>query len=133
MAINNPSMGELNVSAYQISATPFVTSSTVALGDTKRIDFGNVSKFLVIKNNAASTSTNVISIAFTQGGLDPVNSNYFFLSGSESFSGELRADRLFISGSSGSETSFTVVAGLTFIPQRNFTLITGSNGFPGVG
>ena len=129
MSIQFPSQGEGYTPAYQISSTPFVTSSNVSLGQTKMIEFGKVSRFVTVKNNTAST---VISVAFTENGLKQANSNYFFLSGSESFSAELRADRLFISGSS-STSNFTVVAGLTYILPQNFTLITGSNGFGGVG
>lgn len=131
MALNHPVQGEGYVSAYQISATPFVTSSTVTLGTTREITFPQVSRFITIKNTGASTS--VMAIGFTQAGLLAANSNYFSLSGSESFSGELRTDRVFISGSSGATVPFTLVAGLTFIPSRMLTPITGSNGFSGVG
>lgn len=130
MAINYPTQGEFYVGAYSISATPFVTSSTVNLGETKEIQFGYVSKFLVIRNTSA---TSVLAVAFTQNGLKPSNSNYFILSGSESFSGDLRTDRIFVSGSGGSSTGFSVVAGLTTIPSKNLTPITGSVGFTGVG
>ena len=130
MALNHPQQGEGYVSAYQISATPFVTSSNVTLGATKQLVFPQVTRFITLKNTAASTS--VMAVAFTENGLKPANSNYFVLSGSESFSGELRADRIFISGSSGTST-FTLVAGLTFIPSKMLTPITGSNGFSGVG
>lgn len=130
MALNHPPQGEGYVSAYQISATPYVTSSTVALGSIREIVFPQVTRFITLKNTGAST--NVVSVAFTRLGLTAANSNYFFLSGSESFSAELRTDRIFISGSSGS-TPFTLVAGLTFIPSRMLTPITGSNGFQGVG
>lgn len=130
MAINYPSQGEFYAGAYSVSATPFVTSSSVSLGEIKKIEFGYVSKFLVVRNTSTS---GVLSIAFTENGLKPENSNYFFLSGSESFSGDLRTDRIFLSGSGGDVVSFSVVCGLTTIPARNLTPITGSFGFPGVG
>ena len=131
MALNHPVQGEGYVSAYQISATPYVTSSTVSLGSIKEIVFPQITRFITLKNTSAST--NVISVAFTQAGLTTANSNYFILSGSDSFSGELRTDRIFISGSSGATSTFTVLAGLTFIPSKMLTTITGSNGFSGVG
>jgi hypothetical protein len=123
-------MGEGYVPAYQISATPFVTSSNIALGQTKEIPFGYVTQFFVVKNTGASSS--VLSVAFTENGLKPQNANYFTLSGSESFSAELRVDRVFLSGSSGSP-SFSLVAGLTGINESRFLLVTASNGFNGVG
>lgn len=130
MALNYPQQGEGYVSAYQISATPFVTSSNVALGEIKEVSFGYVTRFFIVRN---TTPSSVIAVAFTENGLQPQNSNYFLLSGSESFSADLRTDRLFISGSGGATANFTVVSGLTFIKSRDMTPITGSNGFPGVG
>lgn len=131
MALNHPIQGEGYVSAYQISATPFVTSSTVALGATREITFPQITRFITIKNVGASST--VLAVGFTAAGMSAANSNYFVLSGSESFSGELRSDRIFVSGSAGATVPFTLVAGLTFIPSRMLTPITGSNGFGGVG
>lgn len=131
MSINNPTWGEGYVPAYQMSAMPYVTSSDVSLGATKQINFNYVTKFFTVKNTGASTS--VIAIGFTQNGLLANNSNYFVLSGSESFSGEIRTSRIFISGSSGALTPFSLVAGLTNIPTSNFLTVTSSNGFSGVG
>jgi hypothetical protein len=129
MSYNNPTFGEGYGPAYQISATPFVTSSQVTLGQIKQIEFGHVTRFVTIKNNSPST---VLSVGFTENGLKSQNSNYFFLSGSESFSAEIRVDRVFLSGSSGA-SNFTVLAGMTTIPVSNFLLVTGSNGYIGVG
>jgi hypothetical protein len=123
-------MGEGYVPAYQISATPFVTSSNVTLGQTKEINFSYVTQFVVVKNTGPTSS--VLAIGFTENGLKPANSNFFVLSGSESFSAELRVDRIFISGSSGSP-EFSVIAGLTGINESRFLLVTASNGFNGVG
>ena len=130
MPLNNPVSHEGYVPAYQISATPFLTSSLLSLGEIKEINFGFVSRFLIIKNTGPSAS--VMAVGFTENGLKSAQSNYFILSGSETFSAELRTDRVFLSGSVGS-TSFSMVAGLTQVPQRNFVMLTGSNGFPGVG
>lgn len=123
-------MGEGYVPAYQMSATPFVTSSNVSLGQTKEIVFGYATKFLIVRNTGASNT--ILAVAFTQAGLTPAKSNYFILSGSESFAADLRVDRVFVSGSTGAPT-FSVVAGLTGIPESRFLLVTASNGFSGVG
>lgn len=131
MSLNNPYPHEGFVPAYQVSAMPFVTSSNVTLGSIKEINFNGVTRFITIKNTGASST--VLAVAFTENGLKSSNSNYFVLSGSEAFSGELRTDRLFVSGSSGATITFNIVAGLTTIPTKNFLLITGSNGFGGVG
>lgn len=131
MSLNNPVLGEGYVPAYQVSAVPFVTSSNVSLGVTREINFDFVTKFFTVKNTGAST--NVISIGFTQNGMSSTRSNFFTLSGSEAFSGEIRTSALFISGSAGATTPFTLVAGLTNIPVKNFLTVTGSNGYSGVG
>jgi hypothetical protein len=133
MGLNHPYQGENFTGAYAISATPFVTSSTISLGEIKEIRFGHVSKFIVVRNTSPSSATSAVAVGFTRLGLVPANSNYFILSGSEAFSGDLRTDRIFLSGSVGATSTFSVVCGLTTIPSRNLTTITGSNGFGGVG
>jgi hypothetical protein len=131
MSINNPVWGEGYVPAYQMSATPYLTSSVVALGDIKQINFPYVTRFFTIKNTGNIGSS--IAVGFTRTGFTAGASNYFSLTGSESFTAELRTDRLFLSGAVGSSTSFYVVAGLTPIPVAHFVPITASNGFAGVG
>jgi len=131
MALNNPYPHEGFVPAYQISSMPFVTSSIVSLGAIKEINFNGVTRFITIKNTGASTT--VLAVGFTENGFKATNSNYFVLSGSEAFSGELRTDRIFVSGSAGSSVPFNIVAGLTTIPTKNFLPVTASNGFGGVG
>ena len=130
MSLNNPVWGEGFVPAYQMSATPFVTSSNVTLGQVKQISFPSVTKFFTVRNISATTS--VMAVAFTENGFKAANSNYFLLSGSESFSGEIRTDRLFLSGSTGT-SNFSLVAGLTSIPAQSFQVLTASSGFGGVG
>ena len=129
--MNNTYIGEGYVPAYQLSATPWVTSSQVTLGQTVQLSFPQVTRFIIISNNAV-TASSVMNVAFTQNGLTAGASNYFALSGTNSFSAELRLDRLFISGSAGT-SQFTVVAGLTSVQRKDFLVVTASNGFSGVG
>lgn len=129
MSSKAPYMGEGYAPAYQISATPFVTSSVVNLGQTVGIEFGNIANFVVIKNTLAGS---VLSVGFTENGLKTTNANYFNLAGNESFSANFRVDRIFLSGSTGNPT-YTVVAGLTGIPMNQLLPVTASNGYRGVG
>ncbi len=129
MSLKAPYMGEGYTPAYQISATPFVTSSDVNLGQTVGIEFGNIANFVIIKNTLAGS---VLSVAFTENGLKSSNSNFFTLSGDESFSANFRVDRVFLSGSLGNPT-YTVIAGLTGIPMNQLLPVTASNGYRGVG
>ena len=129
MSLKAPYMGEGYVPAYQISATPFVTSSVVSPGQVVNVDFGNIANFIIVKN---TQSCSTLSVAFTENGFKPSNSNYFTLSGDESFSANFRVDRIFLSGTAGSP-SYTVIAGLTGIPTTQLLPVTASNGYRGVG
>jgi hypothetical protein len=129
MSLSTPVLGEGFVPAYQISPVPFLTSSQVTLGEIKRYSFPTVARTLSIKNNTAGTT---IAVGFTNNGLSSTNANFFTLSGSESFAGEYRTSEIFISGSSGT-ASFQLIVGLTDIPVKNFLVVTGSNGYTGVG
>jgi hypothetical protein len=83
----------------------------------------------VVCKNTGGTSCNV---GFTQNGAAGIGgSNYFSLGPGESFAGDFRISQLYVSGSS--TYSVSVLAGLTAIPVGNMPLITGSNGFQGVG
>ena len=130
MPINHPSQGEYYTPAYQISAVPFITSSTLAVGQVKEIRFSHITRFITLKNTAAASTS--IAVAFTHNGLTPAASNYFVLNGTESFSGELRASSLWLSSSAGAPT-FSLVAGLTLIPTGTMLHLTASNGYSGVG
>lgn len=130
MTLNNQSAGELYAAAYQVSSHPWVTSSQVSLGEIKELTFPQISRFVTIQNKSQSST---IAVGFTRRGFLPANSNYFLLSGSESYSGELRLGKLFLSGVAGASVPFAVIAGLTSIPAKNLTPLTGSTGFEGVG
>jgi hypothetical protein len=137
--LNNPfNPGEYYVPAYQASATPWVTSSQITLGTITEIDFLNVARFVVIKNSTVTGSGTQLAVGFTRNGLNTYNSNFFILRDGESFAADLRVDRVFLSGSAGATTNFTVIAGLTNIgsPINNpgyFSVPSASNGFNGVG
>lgn len=130
MALNNTQAGEGYAPAYQISATPWVTSSVVAQGEIKELVFPQVTRFINVQNKG--DASNVIALGFTRLGLRPANANFLLLSSSQSFVADLRVDRLFISGVTAN-SQFAVVAGLTYIPPKNFLTVTGSNGHQNVG
>ncbi len=137
--LNNPfNPGEYHVPSYQLSAVPWVTSSQIALGAITELDFLNVARFVYIKNNAVTGSGTQLAVGFTRNGFNTYNSRYFILRDGESFTADLRVDRLFLSGAAGVSTGFTVLAGLTDVasPLNNpgfFLVPTASAGFNGVG
>lgn len=118
MSLNYPQIGEGYSPAYQISAIPFVTSSNISEGEVQEITFTNITRFFEIKN----TGTEDLAFGFTYNGV--IGGNKFPLSGSESYDGEIRTTRLFVSGSGA--TSYSILAGLTNIPTRFATVLTGS-------
>ena len=129
MSTQQPYIGEYYAPAYQVAGVPFATSSAVALGATIEIDFPYATKELMVKNNTSSTS---VALAFTQNGLRAANSNFITISGGEQVNLDVKVDRIFISGSAGSP-NVSVYAALTCVPLKNFTTVTGSAGYGGVG
>jgi hypothetical protein len=130
MSLYNPLMGEGFVPAYQISSTPWVTSSLVALGEIKQYTFPYVTRFVNIQN-VATGSGDVINVAFTSRGFQ--TGNYFTLKQNTTLNADIRTDRIFISGSLGTNIKHEVLAGLTGVFAAQFQIITGSSGFQGVG
>jgi hypothetical protein len=118
LGLNYPSVGEGYTPAYQISAVPFVSSSTIPAGEVQEIEFSNITRFFEIKN----TGANVLAFGFTQNGVE--GTNKFVLSGSQSYAGEIRTTRLFVSASGN--TTYSILAGLTNIPTRFGSVLTGS-------
>lgn len=125
MSLNNPVMHEGFVPAYQVSAVPFVTSSAVTT--MNEISFPFVTRFFTIQN----TSSIPLRFGFTELGVK--GTNYFVVPSGSDYFGEIRTDRLYVSSSTAASISYSVIAGLTGVPNRNFLTITGSNGFEGVG
>ena len=123
-------MGEGYIPAYQISSSPWLTSSQISLGQIQTLTFPQVTRFINVQN-VALTGSDKIALAFTSLGF--TTGNFFTLTQSSSFREEIRTDRLFISCSEGTNVNFQVAVGLTGIPSRQFLTITGSNGFQGVG
>lgn len=131
MSINWPTSGEYNVTAYQMSALPYVTSSIISNGEVHRYDFPFVTRFIDICNRGSGTN-DVITLGFTENGILNSN-NYVSIDRNASVNEEIRTTVLFVSCSSGTNVDYQLFCGLTTIPARNFLPLTGSSGHPGVG
>jgi len=123
MTLNNPRTPIGFVPEYQISAIPWVTSSTVSgikrhrfstldeaqpfedPDGTTFIRWDRVSKWVIIRNNSSGS----MKAAFTRNGFN--TAHYFKLEACESFSGDLRLSEIWLSGSA--EQEYVVLAGLT--------------------
>ena len=130
MSINYPVFNEGYVPAYQMSALPYVTASQISLGEVQAFTFEHATRFINVRNRGA-VDTDTIAVAFTRNGF--AAGNYFSLESGDAFRDEIRCDRIFVSCSNGAAVDFELVMGLSPIPQTQFTTITGSIGYQGVG
>ena len=132
MSLNWPEAGIKSVGEYQVSAIPFVTSSTLTAAETREVSFPRFTKFVIVRNQDANK---VMQVGFTENGVQAnpaANTNFIKLKAGESITAEVRVKSLFLSSSDGTP-SFEVFAGLTDILPKQFMTLTGSNGFGGVG
>lgn len=99
-----------HVGSYQVSGIPFATSSVECLADeTTVIEFPKVTKFVTVRCDSGS-----LAVGFSENGLN--GSNFFTLEENESYGGDWRLIRLYLSGVDGSALA-TIVAGLTTIDK----------------
>lgn len=132
MSLHWPSNGEYAVPAYQISALPYVTSSTISAGQIHTYDFKFVTKFISVVNRG-SNAADQLAIAFTENGLKSTVGNYFTLDQRDTVREEVRTTTLFVSCSAGTNVNYQLFCGLTTIPAESFLPLTGSNGHQAVG
>lgn len=135
MSLNWPKTHHNHAAEYQVSGWPYVTSSNANEIGTiaSRITFPYVTQWVQVFNTDA---TDQLRVAFTQNGVNQVGGrNYLVLSGGQSTDRlELKCTELWFRQHGASQTSFSVVAGLTNVSaSQDFPVITGSNGFEGVG
>lgn len=133
----NMEQGPSFVPAYQVSGVPYILSnSSVTTSAVVKVTFSNVTRWVQIRN----TGTNTLRVGFTEEGVKGTETrNFFQLNPGTAASGfsqsktdrwEIRCKELYFIGQGGT-TGFSLVAGLTGI--KSFPVITGSNGFKGVG
>lgn len=127
-----PQVNENYAPAYTLSAIPYMSASSISLGEIHTYTLPFVTRFLTVQNRGVGTNDE-IAFAFTLNGLKSEFSNYNTLGQGDSYTGELRTVQLFVSCSYGTDVKYQVLFGLTDIPHRNFLLITGTNGHAGVG
>jgi hypothetical protein len=114
----SPGLG--NVSSYQISGRPFLTSSLAVpanASDPLLIEFETVSRFVVITNTLPGSATNVpLRFGFSENGVKGTpDNNYGILNNGESFEAEFRVTSVYLLSDNTSPLSASVIAGLTSI------------------
>ena len=134
MAINNPKAGPNSVPAYQLSGIPYLTGSTGAAESLtrKQFDFPHVTRFITLSNHGAAGSE--LKLAVSDEGLAGTpatgQKNYFSLDGKQVVTLDIRCKTVFISSDS---IQWSMCAGMTPILASEFPVLTGSNGYQGVG
>ena len=147
MSSNHPKPGINHVPSYQQSGIPFVTRSVTdelahASGKIINVKFPFVTKFFAI--SCSSDNAGNLRFGFTENGVKgatgvhhPTGSNNNFFSvkkGTDTPRLEIRCTELFFKADAAANSGFEIIAGLTTIPTGSFAgLLTGSNGFEGVG
>jgi hypothetical protein len=126
-----------NSDEYAASGTPFVTGShgIIDLGTTvKKIVFPRVTRWIQIYNHTPTVG-HAMKVGFTANGTadtappgeTDTEAHYIYIPGNkETGRLELRCTELFVAATTSDRVNFTIVAGLTNIPPKNFFIMTGS-------
>lgn len=133
MSLNWPKPHHGYVPEYQVSAWPYLTASEIVnSGDIKEINFPGVTRWIKI-HNVDHAGSSKLSFGFTQNCFKAVNSNYFTLHAGEMTERlELKCTKIYLTADTNS-TPFNVIAGYTNINTGSFPLLTGSEGWQGIG
>lgn len=132
MPLGTPKAGFAAAGEFQSSALPYVTSSQApgAASGVLEIHFPKVSRSITVTNREASGT--YLRVGFTRNGVGVSGSNYYLLNGGDTLAVELRVKSLFLAGDAGT-ANCSVLAGLTTIDAKDMPLLSGSEGWEGVG
>lgn len=122
MSLNNPYSGANLLAEWQATSTPWLTASQVQSTGLIGYEFRTVAKHFRLQN---LDGTNQLFVGFTQNGV--TKTNYMPIAPSGSLDLNAKFSQIWIKGASGQP--FSLFVGLTGIPQANFGVLTGSNGF----
>ena len=140
--------GHAHADEYIGSGVPYVSSSLEnEIGTTAvEVNFPRVTRWIIVKctdaNHGLRLGFSSLGVSGPHGKVNPhhltgTHSNYYQLAAGETSPRlELKCTKLFIRNDSSDndhKTSFSLVAGITGIPNKNMFTISGSNGVGGVG
>lgn len=136
MSLYNPKPGLGDVSSYQVSSTPYLSSSLAVPASTDEpleIKFPRVTKFIIVTNTLQGSATNTpFRFGFSSNGVKGVeDNNYLILNNGESFEADFRVTSLFLRSESTLIASASVAAGITGI--ESMRLVNNWSGSLGVG
>jgi hypothetical protein len=127
MTVHRPGLG--NAASYQVSSIPFVSSSLAvpASGSTTlSIGFPQVTKYITITNLTPATQ---MRLGFSDAGVK--GSNYFLITGSATFTADLKVTNIFLMSNNATPLSASLLAGLTHISSAE--LVNNWSGSRGIG
>ena len=136
MSLNHPKAGPNLVGAYQLSGIPFVTGSTGAPEQIarKEFPFPYVTRFITL-SNSNNDAGEELRVSFSAeggiGGPGAVEKYEFLCPLNNAVTLDVRCKTIFVTTSAAMDWS--LCAGLTPIRAADFPVLTGSNGFAGVG
>jgi hypothetical protein len=113
-----------------VSAWPWVTSSNVATSAVQ-FDFGFVTRWVMVSNDDSGGSKDIY-FGFTQNG---VNGGNHFHVGAGTTVGpiEVKCTSIWAKSDQSGGAPLSIMAGLTNVAAGDFPVVSGSNGFLGVG
>ena len=124
MALDNPKISANMVTEYQASGIPWVTGSLFAAG-VNGFQFPFVTRDITLTNSGPAD----VYVGFSENGV--LGFNRIHIASGSTFTGALRIKGLWLSSSANAAVS--VIAGVTRIPWSAFPVLTGSDGFLGIG
>lgn len=110
-----------HVPEYLVSGAPWATGSLAVGTSAQKIEFGNVTRFFIVRNSGA----NPCRVGFTEAGVS--SSNFYSVAASggvQQF--DLRVRDIFLQGDGGA-TTVDVLGGLTAISRNSYLELTGAN------
>lgn len=135
MALKSVSKADPNfVPNYQLSGIPFVTSSSALGTSPVEIEFPFATKSVKVTNTGAQP----IRFGFSAHGVNETEGSFYYLipkadAGTmPTVDFDVRCKSVFLRSDSGT-SGFALYAALTPVGSGSFPIITGSNGFEGVG
>jgi hypothetical protein len=131
MSVNWPKPTHNHVQEYQVSAWPWVTSSNVATSAVQ-FNFGFVTRWVMVTNDDGSSGSKDIYFGFTENGVN--GGNHFHVHpGATVGPIEVKCTSIWAKSDQSGGAPLSIMAGLTNVAAGDFPVISGSNGFGGVG
>jgi len=136
MSLNWAKPNHNHASEYQVAGWPYVTASACD-ATPKRIEFPQTTQWFQLKVNKGSGGGGAdIKLGFTSKGVS--DGFHYLVENSDKAPSitpvfHVKCKEIWVAATAAGPVSFSLMAGLTNVTGSDFPVITGSNGFGGVG